>query len=172
MSSIKYLPPVALSVSAVRFLSGRIRFPKERIGKLLTTENGNEYYVFSDVQVTSSGPRLAGPKAVLRVRFKFDRYSDAVNRRLFLLCTPIFTGMPGFHRKIWSVCEPSGVYQAIYQFESVEQAENYKKSAAMWILEKRSVPGSISYDLLSDTSIEDYLDHCQSALTPNSSVHR
>jgi len=28
----------------------------------------------------------------------------------------------------------------------------------MWILEKRSVPGSISYELLSNTSIEDYLE--------------
>ena len=159
MSSIKYLPPVALAVSVGRLLSGRIRFPKEHTGKLLINENGDEYYVFSDTQVTSSGSRLAGPKAVLRVRFKFDRYSDAVNRRLFLLFTPVITGMPGFHRKIWSVCEPRGVYQGIYQFESVEQAENYKRSAVIWILEKRSVPGSISYELLSDTSIEDYLDN-------------
>lgn len=158
MFSLKYLPPIALAVSAGRFVSGRIRFPRERIGKSLTMENGEEYYVFSDVQVNSSGPSVANYQAVLCVRFKFDRYSDAVNRKLFLLFTPIITGMPGFHRKIWSFCESSGYYQGIYQFDSVEHAENYKKSAVLWILEKRSVPGSISYQLLSNTSIEDYLD--------------
>lgn len=114
MPSIQHLPPIALAVSAGRLLSGRIQFTKERIGKLITMENGDKYHVFNDVQVTSSGSRLAGTNAVLRVCFKYDRYSDAVNRRLFLLFNPIITGMPGFHKKIWSFCEASGVYQGIY----------------------------------------------------------
>jgi hypothetical protein len=158
MPSIKYFPPVAVAVAVGRLLSGRIRFPKDRTGKLLTMENGEEYYVFDDVQVVSSRPQLAESMTVLRVRFKFDRYSDAVNRRLFQIFTPIITGMPGFQRKIWTFCEKSGDYQGIYQFESMELAERYRKSPIMWVLEKRSVPGSISYELLSDTLIEDYLD--------------
>jgi hypothetical protein len=67
--------------------------------------------------------------------------------------------MPGFQRKIWTFCEKSSNYQGIYQFESMELAEEYKRSFIIWIIEKRSVPGSISYELLSDTSIEDYLDN-------------
>jgi hypothetical protein len=158
MNSFRYLPPIALAVSAGRLLSGRIRFPKDRNGKSFKMESLDEYHVFSDVQVTISRSTVAGPKALLLVRFKFDRYSDAVNRRLFLLFTPIITGMPGFLRKIWCFCEADGVYQGIYQFDSVRHAENYKKSAVLWILEKRSVPGSTSSRLLPDTSIKDYLD--------------
>ena len=158
MNFFRYLPPIALAVSAGRLLSGRIRFPKDRNGKRLTMEGLDEYNVFSDVQVISSRSTITDPMALLLVRFKFDRYSDAVNRRLFLLFTPVITGMPGFLQKIWCFSEADGVYQGIYQFDSVRHAENYKKSAVLWILEKRSVPGSTSYQLLPDTSIDDYLD--------------
>ena len=159
MPSIKHFPPVALAVAVGRLLSGRIRFPKDRIGKLLVMENGEEYSIFSDVQVTSSNSLSAESRTVLKVRFKFDRYPDAVNRRIFLIFTPLITGMPGFQRKIWTFCEKSSNYLGIYQFESMELAEEYKASLVMWIIEKRCVPGSISYELLSDTSIEDYLDN-------------
>ena len=158
MPSIRYFPPVAVAVSFVRLLSGRIRFPKDIVGKLLTMEDGEEYFVFSDVEVTFSRSRPVDSMAVLRVRFKFDRYSDALNRRLFLIFTPIITGMPGFQRKIWSFCKESGYYQGIYQFDSMELAERYSKSAIIWIVEKRSVPKSLSYELLPDTLIEDYLN--------------
>jgi len=160
MSSIKHFPPVAIAVAVGRLLSGRIRLLKDRTGKLLVMENGEEYAIFSDVQVTSSNSQSAESMMVLRVRFKFDRYPDAVNRRLFLIFTPVIIGMPGFQRKIWTFCEKSSNYQSIYQFESMDLAEEYKSSLIMWILEKRSVPGSISFELLSDTSIEDYLDNC------------
>jgi hypothetical protein len=73
MPSIKHFPPVALTVAAGRLLPGRIRIPKDRTGKLLVMENGEEYYIFSDVQVTSTKSRSAKSRTVLRVRFKFDR---------------------------------------------------------------------------------------------------
>ena len=73
MPSAKYLPPVAFVVGIGRLVSGRIRFPKDRVGKLLTMEDGEGYYVFSDVQVTSSNSQSAESRTVLRVRFKFVR---------------------------------------------------------------------------------------------------
>ena len=158
MASIRYFPPVAVVVFFGRLLSGRIHFPKGRTGKFLTMEDGEEYFIFSDIEVVSSRSQPVKSMAVLNVRFKYDRFSDAINRRLFLLFTPIITGMPGFHRKIWSNCEKSGYYQGIYQFEAMELAEEYKSSLIMRIIEKRSVPGSISYELLSDMLIEDYLN--------------
>jgi hypothetical protein len=157
MPSIRYFPLVAVAVTAGRLLARRIRFPKNIVGKLLKMEDGEEYFVFSDVEVASSKSHPPESMAMLRVRFKFDRYSDPLCRRLFLIFTPIITGMPGFQRKIWSFCKESGYYQGIYQFDSMELAERYRKSYIIWIMEKRSVPGSISCELLPDSLIEDYL---------------
>ncbi len=158
MPSTKHLPPVAVAVAVGRLLSGRIRFPKDRVGKLLTMEDGEAHFVFSDVRFASSRSLPAESMTVLRVHSKFDRYPHAINRRLFLIPIPIITGMPGFRRKIWTFCEKSGYYQGIYQFESMELAEGYRRSLLMRVLEKRSVPGSTSFELLPATLIEDYLD--------------
>jgi hypothetical protein len=66
--------------------------------------------------------------------------------------------MPGFRQKTWTFCGETGYSQGIYQFESMELAEGYRTSPVMRILEKRSVPGSTSHELLPGTLIEDYLE--------------
>ncbi len=120
--------------------------------------DGEEYSVFSDVLFAPRSSYSAESMTVMMVRFKFDRYPHVVNRRLFLLFLPIIAGMPGFRRKIWSFCNENGYYKGIYQFESLELAEGYRVSPMMRVLERRSVPRTVSYRLLPDTLIEDYLD--------------
>lgn len=157
MSGARYLPPVAVTVAVWRLLSGRIRFPKDRVRKMLTMDDGQVHAVFREVRVDSSRSVPAESMMVLRVRFKFARFSPAANRRLSLIPIPVIIGMPGFRRKIWTFCEQNGYSQGIYQFESMEMAEEYRRSPVMRILEKRSVPGSTSHEFLPGTLIEDYL---------------
>jgi len=158
MSAARYLPPVAIAVALGRLLAGRISFPKDPTGRLLTMEDGEEHTVFREVRVASSVPVPAESMNVLRVRFKFARFSPAANRRLSLVPIPVIIGMPGFRRKIWTFCDKSGYSQGIYQFESMETAEGYVRSPVMRILERRSVPGSFSHKIVPDTLIEDYLE--------------
>jgi hypothetical protein len=157
MPATRYLPPVAAAVGVWRLLSGRIRFAGDGAGKFLTMEDGQVHAVFREVRVASSRSVPAESMTVLRVRFKFARFSPGANRRLSLIPIPVIIGMPGFRRKIWTFCEQNGYSQGIYQFESMELAEGYRRSPIMRILEKRSVPGSTSHEVLSGTLIEDYL---------------
>ena len=121
-------------------------------------EDGEAHAVFREVRVASSRSVPAESMTVLKVRFKFARYSAAVNKRLSLIPIPVITGIPGFRQKTWTYCEESGYSQGIYQFESAYQAEGYRKSSVMRILEKRSAPGSTSYEPLPGTLIEEYLE--------------
>jgi hypothetical protein len=123
-------------------------------------EDGEAHVVFREVRVASSRSVPAESMTVLKVRFKFASFSPTVNRRLSLIPIPVITGMPGFRQKVWTFCEESGYSQGIYQFESMDLAEEYRKSPVMRILEKRTVPGSTSYELLSGILIEDYLKSC------------
>jgi len=159
MPNPRYLPPVAIAVASWRLLSGRIRFIPERVGKFLTMEDGEVYSIFREVQVDSSMYVPGESMMVLKVRFKFARFSPMANRRFSLFPIPVIIGMPGFRRKVWTFCEESGYSQGIYQFESMEQAEKYSRSPVMKILEKRSVPGSTTQEFLSGTLIEDYLNN-------------
>jgi hypothetical protein len=158
MPDIRYIPPVAVVAAIWRLLSGRIRFPRVRVGKSLKMDDGEVHAVFREVRVALSRVVPAESMTVLRVRFKFARFSPTVNKRLSLIPIPVITGMPGFCRKTWTFCEESGYSQGIYQFASMEQAEGYRRSPVMRILEKRSVPGSTSHELFPGTLIEDYLN--------------
>lgn len=158
MPAIRYLPPVAVAVAVWRLLSGRVRFPRDHMGKILTMNNGEAHTVFREVRVTFSRSVPVESMTVLKVRFKFARFSLGVNRRLSLIPVPAIIGMPGFRQKTWTFCEETSYSQGIYQFESMRQAEEYRKSLVMRILEKRSVPGSTSHELLPSTLIEDYLE--------------
>jgi hypothetical protein len=157
MSAKRYLPPVAIAVTVWRLLSGRIRFPGDHVERILTMEDGEEHVVFREVRVASSRSVPEESMTVLKVHFKFARYSAAVNKRLSLIPIPVITGMPGFRQKTWTYCKESGYSQGIYQFESMEMTEGYVASPVMRILEKRSAPGSTSYELFSGVLIEKYL---------------
>ena len=162
MPAVRYLPPVSIAVAIGRLLSGRIRFSGDRVGKTLTMENGEKHTVFREVLVASSGS-VSSPSipvssfTTLKVRFKFASFSPATNRLLSLIPVPIILGMPGFRQKTWTFCEESGYSQGIYQFESPEVAEGYRRSPVMRILEKRSVPGSMEHEIMQGVLIGDYL---------------
>ena len=160
MPAVRYLPPVSVAVTIGRLLSGRIRFPGDNIGKVLTMEDGERQAVFREARVSSSRTVPYDSMTVLKVRFRFARFSPAANRRLSLIPIPVITGMPGFRQKTWTYCEESGFSQGIYQFESAEQAEGYIRSPVMRTLERRSVPGSTSRELLPGTLIEEYIKSC------------
>jgi len=49
MPAVRYLPPVSVAVAIGRLLSGRIRFSADRVGQLLTMENGEVHTVFREV---------------------------------------------------------------------------------------------------------------------------
>jgi len=155
---LSYLPPVSVAVSIWRLLTGRISFPRNRVGQGVTMEDGDAQTVFREVRVASSKSVPVESMTILKVRFKFARYSAAANRRLSLIPIPIIAGMPGFRQKIWSFSGESGFSQGIYQFELMSQAEEYRNSPVMSVLEKRSVKGSTSHELFPGILIDDYLE--------------
>jgi hypothetical protein len=158
MPTVRYMPPVVVVVAIGRLLSGRIRFSRDRVRQLLTMGDGEEHRVFREVRVTSNRAVPAESMTVLMVRFKFARFSPAANRRLSLLPIPVILGMPGFRQKTWTLCEDSGFSQGIYQFESPGAADGYRRSPVMRVLEKRSVPGSMTHEVIPGVLIEDYLE--------------
>lgn len=154
---MRYLPPVTSAVFIGRLLTGRVAFPRGSVGKVLSMDNGEEHRIFREVKVTSSRSVPVESMTVLKVRFKFARFSPELNQRLSLIPVPAIAGMPGFRQKTWTFCEGNGYSQGIYQFESPEQAVDYINSLVMRVLERRSLPMSAVHELYSGCRIEDYL---------------
>jgi hypothetical protein len=117
-------------------------------------ENGEQQKVFREMWVEPVSKEKHESPVTLILRFKFARFSPATNRILSLLPVPVIVGMPGFIQKTWTYCDGTGHSQGIYLFESAQQAEAYRNSPVIRVLEKRTVKGSFKRG-------------DQSALTPN-----
>ena len=129
-------------------LTGRLHFPRKRIGEVITMEDEQDFVIFRQLIVDPSQDQPEEPGATLRVRFHVAHMSARQNKLFSLLPIPFFAGLPGFRSKLWMLNEASGDFQGIYEWDSVEHAKNYANSFAMKFMTMRSARGSISYEII------------------------
>ena len=129
-------------------LGGRIHFPKDCIGEALAMEEGQEFVNFRQVIVDPNQDQPAKPGATFRVRFHVAHMSAKQNKLFLLLPIPLFVGLPGFRSKLWMLNETNGDFQGVYEWDTVQDAEKYAVSFAMKFMTMRSVPGSVSYEII------------------------
>ena len=129
-------------------LTGRLHFPRKRIGEVITMEDEQDFVIFRQVIVDPSQGQPEEPGATFRVRFHVTHMSARQNKLFSLLPIPFFAGLPGFRSKLWMLNEASGDFQGIYEWDSVEHAKNYANSFAMKFMTMRSARGSISYEII------------------------
>jgi hypothetical protein len=122
---VRRSPPICLVVALVLALLGRLRLRRKYVGRVVSMEDGRRFRVFRHL---SRRTGKAGRPAVLVVRFEFKRFPQRVNRFLSLVPVPLIGGIPGFCDKVWMVDEDSGAWQGVYQWESAEAVEAYRRS--------------------------------------------
>lgn len=138
-----------------RLFSRRIHFSKKYVGKMLSMEDGQEFRVIRDL-IVDPIENLERSVAIFKVQFKFSSLPLAVNKRLSMFPAPFLMAKPGFFEKIWAVSE-DGYFQGIYQWASKEFAESYPKSFIFKLMTKRSVEGTLSFDIIEDTVLSKYI---------------
>jgi hypothetical protein len=127
---------------------GRVTFPKNHIGEIVSTEQGEEFTIFRQV-IISPGKSRPVPQsaAIFRVRFTITGMSPRQNKRFSLLPIPFIIGLPGFQSKFWLLNNSTGEFMGIYQWQSREYAEKYSHSFAMRFMTMRATPGSVSFSI-------------------------
>jgi hypothetical protein len=127
-------------------LTGRLHFERHRLGQIVTADDGQSYTIFREIVVD---PRRDQPEkscAVFILHFRVTNLSPRLNRLLLLLPIPLYVGFPGFRSKVYTI---NGSFcQSIYEFDTVQDAEAYARSAALQFITRRSVPGSVSYKII------------------------
>ncbi len=134
-------------------LRGRLHFPQDRQDQELTMADGQTLAIFRQARVDPAPDQPQNPQATLIVRFQVARLTARQNELFSLLPMPFFIGLPGFRSKLWTVNRQTGISQGIYQWDTVQDAENYAKSFAMDFMTRRSVPGSVSWQIIPQTSM-------------------
>ncbi len=127
-------------------LTGRLHFPTQRNGEIVTDAQGRQFTVFRQVVVSPAKDRPVRPGALLTLHFQVTNMSPAVNRFYALLPLPLYIGDPGFRSKLFTINGED--CQSIYEWDTVQDAEAYIQSIALKSILLRSVPGSFSYTIL------------------------
>jgi len=70
------------------------------------------------------------------------------NKRFSRIPMLVFMGFRGFRSKCWMVDEATGLCQGVYEWDTLQDAENYSKSVAVSFITKRSVLGSVSSEII------------------------
>jgi hypothetical protein len=142
MTTIDQTPPFLLARATVLLLSGRIYFPKNPLGEIILGDE--DFRIFRQMILTPSGAQPEHPRAIFKVCFHFASFSINTNRILSLIPIPFIVAEPGFRSKTWLIGQKTGIFQGLYEWDTVEDAENYWDSFPMKLMKKRALPGSLT----------------------------
>jgi len=118
-------------------------------------DDGLEFRIFRHMHLESKDQSEIG--SIFIVRFKFKKFSHKTNIRMSRIPIFLIAGFPGFRDKLWMIDWKSGYWQGIYQWKDVETIENYKKSFVLGLMNKRSINDTISYHVINDKNIDDFI---------------
>jgi len=137
-------------------LTAKLKFPSNYNNKVVRAEDGKEFTIFRHMCLKPRSRATEG--SIFIVRFKFKKFSHSTNLRLSRIPILLIAGFPGFRDKLWMIDWETDCWQGIYQWENVEAIENYKKSFVLGMMNKRAIDNSISYNIIKDKNIDDYLN--------------
>ncbi len=151
------LPIVCFSIGLFYLLIRRLRFPKQYLFQSFDVDGDQVFTVFRHMKLVTNREHSRGGTVVLVIRFRFARFTQAVNRRLALIPILLIAGFPGFGEKIWMVNEKTGEWQGLYEWESERVARDDRSSFVLRLMTRRAADGSVSVRIVPGTSVSDYL---------------
>ena len=118
---------------------GRLRFPKDRLGREFAVD-GQPWIIFREAVVDPQPGSPAEPEATFIARFHVARLSTRQN--IWFSCLPmlLILGLPGFRSKLW-MYNRYGDVMGFYRWQTAADAERFANSAAVRFMTRRSLPG-------------------------------
>jgi hypothetical protein len=152
----QWLLSVPDAVSAM--FGGSIHLRRDGLGRALTMSDGRTYVPFRETikDAPTDHPVVLQPRFHLRGFGPNRRIMHAIFRRVCIVTTPFFVGLSGYRSKLWMVDPATGDFAGLYEWNGVEEARAYADGLAK-ILRLLSSPGSVSYELVDDMRVADYL---------------
>ncbi len=128
-------------------------------------KDGTKFLIFRHMNLKNNLQSKTG--SILIIRFKFKRFGHKMNIRMSKIPILAIAGFPGFRDKLWMIDWKTGYWQGIYQMDDVDAIEEYKKSFVLRMMNKRSISETISYRMIPDKNINDYLQSILLNVTHN-----
>ena len=155
-SKLRKSPPVCLWVSSFRVIIGRLRLSDQFLGRKVSMQDGQVFKIFRHI-TRHPVPKSDAP-VVFIVSFKFARGSHNANKLASILPMLLITGFPGFATKMYGVNESNGYWQGMYQWQSKQALETYKKSFVFRMMNKRAVKDSLASFEMEHQTLADFMN--------------
>jgi hypothetical protein len=150
------LPPVCLFVSVFRLITGKLRLSDLFKGEIIEMDDHSNFQVFR--HITDRKVTFTSKFTVFIVSFKFSHLSHKANKLASIVPMLLISGFPGFVKKIYAVNHKNGYWQGMYQWESLESLEEYKKSFVFRVMNKRAIPKTIQAVQFENQSLDSFLN--------------
>ena len=154
-SKFRRLAPVCLIVSVFRLITGKLRLSELFMGEIIAMDAHSNFQVFR--HITDRKVTFTSKFTVFIVSFKFSHLSHKANKLASIIPMLLITGFPGFVKKIYAVNPKNGYWQGMYQWESLEYLEEYKKSFVFNVMNKRAIPKTIQSIQFENKSLDNLL---------------
>ena len=154
-SKFRRLPPVCLIVSVFRLITGKLRLSDLFMGEIIAMDDNSAFQVFR--HITDRKVTFTSKYTVFIVSFKFSHLTHKANKIASIVPMLLITGFPGFEKKIYAVNPENGYWQGMYQWESLEYLEEYKKSFVFKVMNKRAIPKTIQSIQFENKSLDNLL---------------
>ena len=154
-SKFRKFPLTCLVISIFRLLTGKLRLSKQLMGKTVKMDENSQYQIFR--HITNMRVDSDCKSTVFIVSFKFSKLSYKANKLTSIIPMLLIIGFPGFVKKIYAVNHKNGYWQGMYQWESLENLEEYKNSLVFKVMNKRAIPGSIKSVQYENRSLNSYI---------------
>ena len=142
-------------ISSFRVILGRLRLSEKFMGNEIKMQDEQVFTVFRHI-ARYPIPESDAP-TVFIVSFKFARGSHNANAIASIVPMLLITGYPGFVAKIYAVNKSNGYWQGMYQWQSKEALEAYKKSFVFRMMNKRAMPDSLKSMELENQDLYGYV---------------
>ena len=129
---------------------GNVCFSKDEVGRQIVMADGTSFTIFRRVLIRNRKGGDVKPRALFIIRFT-PTMAIGKNIQLSKVMLLIFMGFKGFRSKYWCINEETGECQGIYEWDTIADAKRYAKSMAVDNMNRRSKPGSVSFDILENT---------------------
>lgn len=70
----------------------------------------------------------------------------------------MISGFPGFDVKLYGVNKSNGYWQGMYQWQTIQDLEEYKKSFVFRMMNRRAITGSLNMMEFKNQNLADFIN--------------
>ena len=154
-SKFRKHPLTCLLVSIYRLIIGRLRFSNLYMDQIIEMDDDSNFEIFR--HIAKKKFTFNSKYTMFIVSFKFSHLSHKANKITSIVPMLLITGFPGFIKKVYAVNYINGYWQGMYQWESLEYLEEYKKSFVFKVMNKRAIPETIKSIQYENKSLDNFI---------------